>query len=247
VDDLNLSGEKRFEYTFIAAAPTDRAPLLRFSYFDPEQKGYVRLGGEVVPVTVTGTARTGLSNQDLAALADQAATPEGVSLLRPLTAAAFFHGDASRFLGTGTLLALNGAAAAAALGLVGWQWRRRERPLTPKQRRRQWLKSQAASWSALRESGDAESIDRELLQWLALHERLMQEENAASLDDLEAARLAVQRCPEGSPSRRSLEGYLAWVNARRWSASGATGAECSPEQRADWIEAAGILKEQQPS
>lgn len=246
-DDLDLSGEKQFEYTYIATAPAGVAPRLRFCYFDPEEKRYVDWAAEPIPVTVTGgsagVGSTALSNQDLAALADQAAE-SGLALLQPASTATFFRGGVSGILGSGsTLLAVNGAAAAVALSLVAWQWRRRERPPTPKQRRRALLSERGDLTSELRGAVDAAVFDRAVVRWLALHERLTSGPSADEKDDLEAARLAVQRCPQGSLERRALEDYLGWVDQRRWSGVNADEAPLSEARRSDWLDALAVLKD----
>ena len=158
-DELELSGEKTFEYTYIAVDANDQAPIVRFAYFDPESKEYVSLGGNPIPISVTGSAASSLTNQDLATLADQATAPGAtvLSVIGDVEGLTLKQGNrADSWLGTTTLLGLNGGAAALALGLAVWQWRRREtNSFNPKQRRQQLEHERQTLFEVLMQTQDA--------------------------------------------------------------------------------------------
>lgn len=246
-DDLELSGEKTFEYTYIATAPTDKAPAVRFAYFDPEAKNYVSLGGDALPVTVTGVAATALTNQDLAALADQATTP-GSKVLAALNVSdpRLKRGtSAGSWIGTGTLLGLNGGAAALALGLAVWQWKRRDRDtLTPKQQRALLLQEREALLQEIDQTQDLHALDQKILRALAVRQHFQNVE-AHPLPDEEAARLTINQLEPTSQERLSLEDFLDWSAQRRWSGAEASTSQSLDTARCDgWRAALKTLEEQ---
>lgn len=244
-DDLNLSGEKKFEYTYIAASATDQSPSVQFCYFDPQTEKYVSHGGSTLPVAVTGSSASALTNQDLAALADSVADP-AQTILASVAASpglTFFQGGTSSLLGSTSLLAINGGAAALALGLVAWQWRRRDRPPTPKKRQRLLLKEQAQLLSRMRGGIDPTHFDKQLLHWLALRHQLESPADAVT-DEWEAAQRAINNCEANSVARMSLEDFLSWANARRWSGRAHQEEAPSEEQQQAWLQAVTALQQE---
>lgn len=242
-DDLKLSGEKKFEYTYIATGPTTESPVTQFSYFDPEEKKYVNLGGDSLPVHVTGTASPAITNQDLAVLADQTSEsgPKTLAAIAASPSLQFFRGNSSSFLGASSLLAINGTAAAVALALLAWRWRRQEGAPTPKKRRKILRKERENLEESLPSAEDPAAFDRQFLRYLALHHHLNAPENAVETDDWEAARRTVEGCPAGSQPRLALEDFLDWANARRWSGKIENDAGPAPERRDNWLHALAEL------
>ena len=244
-DELELSGEKTFEYTYIAVDANDQAPIVRFAYFDPESKEYVSLGGKPIPVSVTGTAASSLTNQDLATLANQAAATGAtvLAVIGELDGRTLTQGSkADSWLGSATLLGLNGSAAALALGLAIWQWRRRgAESFNPKQRQHQLQLERRTLYGELMQAHEAELIDVKLLRWLALHEHCRESTSKYLLPDEEAARLTVSQLGEKSDEKEHLEDFLNWSAQRRWS-----GASLSlgPDRRDAWLRAVKTLGEQ---
>lgn len=247
-DELELSGEKTFEYTYIAVDANDQAPIVRFAYFDPESKEYVSLGGNPIPISVTGSAASSLTNQDLATLADQAAAPGAtvLAVIGNVEGLSLKQGNrADSWLGTTTLLGLNGSAAALALGLAVWQWRRREtNSFNPKQRRQQLEHERQTLFEALMQTQDAEIVDVKLLRWLALDQHCQEGTGKNLLPDEEAARLTVANLAETSQEQASLEDFLTWSAQRRWSSA---ALDLDPSRREAWINAMKTLAEQTQS
>jgi hypothetical protein len=239
-DPMKISGEKTFDYTYIAAEAATESPAIQFAYFDPEAKKYVNLTGKRTPVTVTGTAVSSLTNQDLAALADQVAAPDQNILASISASSSFFQGSHSSWLGSGSMLAFNGLAAATALGLVAWQWRKRERPLTPKQRRRLLETERAQLTSDVLLNVDPVTLQERLTRWLALQHHLSRQDEIM-IDDATAARATVSGLPESSSERAKLDDFLSWAAAHRWSGKAEVNDESFAERRQGWVQAAQSL------
>lgn len=247
-DELELSGEKTFEHTYIAVDSNDQAPIVRFAYFDPESKEYISLGGKPMPISVTGVATSSLTNQDLAALADQATAPGATTLaiIGDAGGLTFERGSgANSWFGSATLLSLNGSAAALALGLAIWQWRRQgARTFDPKQRQHQLKQERQTLFGELIREHDAEVIDVKLLRWLALQGHCREVTSRNLLPDEEAARLTVSQLPAAGDEKAPLEDFLNWSAQRRWSGA-FLGLDAS--RRDAWMSAVNTLREQSPS
>ena len=237
-DELELSGEKTFEYTYIAVDANDQAPLVRFAYFDPESKKYVSLGGQPISILVTGTASSSLTNQDLAALADQASAP-GATVLAVIGSSNNLKqsGQAGSWLGSVTLLGLNGGAAALALGLAIWQWRRQGAgTLSPKQRQQQLDEERQTLFGDLLQTQNPDALEAKLLRWLALQEP----PSGTPLSDEEAARVTVSQLAEPSDGKVALEDFLNWSAQRRWSGA---SHNLEPSRKDAWLTAVKTLGE----
>ena len=247
-DDLNFSGEKRFDYTFIAAAATAEAPGIRFCFFDPEARQYVSLAGDPISVRVTGSGGATLSNRELAALADQAANPAGNTLAAvPVSPSlSFFQGQRWLTLGSRSLLAINGTAAVVALGLVLCRWRRRDRPPTPRKRERSLRRQQARLLGELRSAEDPAVLDEKLTRWLAL-QRQLGRSPAPGGDEVGAARHVVDELPESTEQRQALEDFLSWSGAGRWSGGAASTRAGLAHRKQAWLQALEIFDRERPT
>ena len=147
-------------------------------------------------------------------------------------------------LGSTSLLAFNGGAAALALGLAIWQWRRQDgRQLSPKQRLRQLLNERGQIAARLEHSQDANTLNTSLLRYLALHQHV-QGAGETILSDNDAALRTIASLPETSSERIALEDFMRWSTARQWSgASHSQGdSEIETERRHHWIQAAKALE-----
>ncbi len=245
-DELKLSGEKTFEYTFIAQDATDTAPSVQFCFFDPELKAYVNLGGEVIPVSVTGSPSTGLSHQDIASLAAQASEGQVsgmIAAIAPSEALTFFQGERPSLLSSGALLTANGIAALLGIGLLGWQWQRRERSPSLSKRRRQLIDEQRTLAHQLPTTTDPDQFQTQLLRWLAIRQHL-QSPQLAIIPDEDAATRAVRALDDGSETRQALDAFLSWAAARRWSRDQAADGSFDT-QRQRWCQAFEALRHDQ--
>jgi hypothetical protein len=61
LDDLGLSGTKRFDYTLIATKPVKSLPDVEFSYFDPAAEKFVTLKPPSTSIEIAGDQLSGIA------------------------------------------------------------------------------------------------------------------------------------------------------------------------------------------
>lgn len=210
-DELQLSGVKTFEQTFLASGAGTEAPALGFSFFNPATKKYVTLHAPAIPVVIRGEAkRPAAETASTSEKTEPKATPASGIEIFALNASDL-HPFPPDPLRSKPFLIANGLAALAILGLGIRAYVKRGNRLE----RRQALLARRHKQSELRGA----------LRKPGITERDFAEKAEALLD--------MHESPKESEALKEL---MSWTEALRWSGQGQTATPMQAERQKRYLE-----------
>ena len=179
-DELGLAGSKSFEQVLIPQNhEIKELPPFRFSFFDPNARGYRTLTGPVIPLTVRPTATAVVPSLSLTNAGENSAAPPAADDIVHIRPRFELTGTAPLLLSQPWFLALQGLPALAWLSLLIWRKRTESLANNPRLRRQREVAQRVRDGlRELRTCAETRESDR----FFATLFRLLQEQLGERLD-----------------------------------------------------------------